>query len=264
MDLDRLEETQDVGPDWSVSRLETIFACGRKYWYKYVEHVEEPKTVPLAFGSAVHKCLETMHWFGKWDDSYIARLWSDTWFEAQIGIDWDNIQYRKPTQDKKGLGILESYRDTHSGDEWLALESHFRFETGETPTLRGTFDKIMWLQNLEGEDAKYNGRLAVIDYKTSKNPPNKLLLRVNPQLTIYHRAAREMLGEDVVVGIHHLPSNTLYFSERKENDMEAVMTMIRRGVERVENQEFERNISYACNWCPFKEDCLMRLANGTD
>src|SRR5690242_10017344 len=128
MDLDRLEEVTDVGPDWSVSRLQTIFSCGRKYYYKYVAKVEEPPTVALAFGSAVHKCLETMHWQDRWDDTFLARLWGETWFEAQTGIDWDAVRDRKSNKDKKGLEILEAYRDTNHSDEWMALESHFRFQ----------------------------------------------------------------------------------------------------------------------------------------
>jgi len=270
MDLDRMEEVEDVGPDWSVSRLGTIFSCGRKYKFKYIDHVEEPKTVPLAFGSAVHKCLEHLHWNGGWDDNYMQRLWSDVWYEAQLGIDWDSIMYRKSTYDKKGVTILEAYRETNMDDDWYALETNFRLETGaslmgfprETPALRGTLDKVMRLQNLEGEDSQYNGRLAVIDYKTSKNPPDKLLLRVDPQLTIYHWAAKKLIGEDVVLAIHHLPTNTIHFTERKEIDMAAVMDMLRTGVSRVQQEEFERNISYACKWCPFKEQCLGALANG--
>ena len=261
MDLDRLEEVEDIGPDWSVSRLQTIFSCGRRYRYKYVDHVEEPETVPLAFGSAVHRCLETMHLTNRWDDTYMQRLWSDTWFECQLGIDWDSVQYRKSTQDKKGLAILEAYRETNSEDEWYALEAQFRFDPGKKyPVLRGTFDKIMRLNLPDNPD--YNGRLAVIDYKTSKNPPDPLLLRVDPQLTIYHQAALRLLGEDVILGIHHLPSNTIYLTERTEVDMSAVLDMISEGVSRVNKKKFERNISYACKWCPFKEQCLGGLARG--
>lgn len=275
MDLDRLEEIEDVGPDWSVSRLQTIFSCGRKYKFKYIDRVEEPKTVPLAFGSAVHKCLEHLHRNGGWDDSYMMRLWIDTWFESQAGIDWEAIPNRKSTYDKKGLAILEAYRETNMDDEWSQLESHFRFDPNNIPMdilpgsinyikpplpmLRGTFDKVMRLRNTGTE---YDGRLAVIDYKTSKNPPDKLLLRVDPQLTIYHRAAQEILGENVVVAIHHLPTNTVHFTERTEKDMQAVLDMITEGIDRVKNNKFERNLSWGCRYCPYKESCLGGLANG--
>lgn len=261
MDLDRLEEVEDVGPDWSVSRLQTIFSCGRKYRFKYIDRVPEPPTVALAFGSAVHECIADMYLKKQWDDTYMQRLWAYTWQEKQAGIDWDAVKDRKSNRDKKGVEILEAFRETSANDDWYAIESHFRFNPApgrkiseqRYPTLRGTFDKIMRLED---------GRLAVIDYKTSKNPPDPLLLRVDPQLTIYHRAAKELLGEDVVLGIHHLLTNTLHLTERTDKDMDAVMEMLREGVDRVEEQKFERNISYACKWCPFKEQCLGGLANG--
>ena len=265
MDLDRLEEVEDVGPDWSVSRLQTIMACGKKYEYKYINRIEEPPTPALAFGSAIHRCIETMHLLNRWDDTYMQRLWSDIWFESQLGIDWDSVRDRKSNKDKKGLEILEKYKETNQDDEWLALESHFRFNPAPflkgTPMLRGTFDKIMYLRGLEGDLEKYNGRLAVIDYKTSKNPPSPLLLRVDPQLTIYHQAAKNMLGEEVVVVIHHLLTNTLHPSVRTDKDIEAVLLMIADGMDRIETGRLDRNISYACNWCPFKQDCLTRLVN---
>lgn len=272
MDLDRLEEVEDVGPDWSVSRLQTIFSCGRKYRFKYVDRIEEPPTVALAFGSAVHECIADMYMNNRWDDTYMQRLWAYKWQEKQAGIDWDTVKERKSNRDKKGVEILESFRETSADDDWYALETHFRYDPTyfsqhragiwNPPMLRGTFDKVMRLRGLTGDFEGYNGRLAVIDYKTSKNPPDPLLLRVDPQLTIYHRAAHEMLGEDVVLAIHHLPTNTLHFTERTEKDMDAVLDMIREGVSRVNNKKFERNISYACKWCAFKEICLGGLANG--
>lgn len=232
----------------------------------------------LAFGSAVHKCIETMHLLNKWDDTFMQRLWADTWYECQSGIDWDSVKERKKNRDKKGLEILEAYRETNSKDEWLALESHFRFNPNSTPRelipsqvnfiepalplLRGTLDKVMYLQGLVGDLEEYNGRLAIIDYKTSKNPPDKLLLRVDPQLTIYHAAARAMWNENVVVAIHHLPTNTLHPTERTDRDINAVLEMIRSGKDRVDQERFERNISYACKWCPYKEQCLGGLARG--
>lgn len=257
MDLDRLEEVEDVGPDWSVSRLQTIFSCGRRYRYKYVDRIEEPPTVALAFGSAVHECIADMYLNNRWDDTYMQRLWAYKWQEKQEGIDWDSVRDRKSNRDKKGVEILEAFRETSANDNWYALESHFRFRIndrhGNLPQLRGTFDKIMRLED---------GRLAVIDYKTSKNPPDPLLLRVDPQLTIYREAAKEILGEDVVLGIHHLLTNTLYLTERTDRDMLAIIDMLKVGVERVEQGRFERNISWGCRYCPFKDMCLGGLANG--
>lgn len=265
MDLDRLEDLQDVGPDWSISRLQTIMSCGRRYRYKYVDKVEEPKTVPLAFGSAVHKTIEAMHLNNIWDDAAIQRLWGDEWYAAQEGIDWNATLYRRYIYDAKGPKILEAYVAKHKDDDWYALEANFRFNPGDgLPILRGTFDKIQRL--VAGDDVPpgFVGRLAIIDYKTSKNAPDPVLLSVDPQLTIYHRAALELLGEDVVVGLHHLPTDTIYWNIRAPRDMNVVKAMLHEGIERVEQEKFGRNVQFGCKWCPYKGDCLSRLVNGEE
>jgi hypothetical protein len=265
MDVDRLEDLADVGPDWSISRLQTIMTCGRKYRYKYVQKVEEPVTVPLAFGSAVHKCIEKMHVDRLWSEAAVQRLWGDEWYAAQGNIDWNDTPYRKYIYDAKGPKILEAYVAKHKDDDWYALEAHFRFDPGHgLPMLRGTIDKIQRLTAGEDTPPGLIGRLAIIDYKTSKNPPDPVLLSVDPQLTIYHRAAYELLGEDVVVGLHHLPTDTIYWNMRTLRDMNGVVAMLQEGIERVEQEKFGRNISWGCKYCPYKNDCLSRAANGEE
>jgi hypothetical protein len=265
MDFDRLEDLEDTGPDWSISRLQTIMQCGKKYEYKYITKVPEAPTPPLAFGSAIHRCIDTMHLQGVWSDSQMQRLWSDTWYECQKDIDWTKTQYRKNTQETKGIKILEAYRAKHINDEWHGLELQFRFiprygRYGHA--LRGTWDKIMRLRKFEGMPDQYIGRLAIIDYKTSKNPPEQLMVDVDPQLTIYHRAAQELLGEDVVMGLHHLPTDKIFWTTRTDKAMEPVMKMMDVGRERVEQWMFDRNIDFHCKWCPFKEQCLGGLLSG--
>lgn len=258
MDVDRLEEIEDQGPDWSVSRLQTIFSCGRRYQFKYVDRVKELPGPPLAFGSAIHKTIETLTLNNTWEDPDLQRMWSDNWYEASTAIDWEHTNYRKHTYDLKGPKILETYRDKHKDDQWLGLEVHFRAGLGSgLPGLRGTYDKIQRLTEHPDVPPQYIGKLAVVDYKTSKNPPDPLLLSVDPQLTIYHKSFKELTGEDVVVGLHHLPTDTIYWKLPGPQDFDnIVVPMLKRGLKRVENQEFERNISWTCKFCPFKEQCL--------
>lgn len=278
MDSDRLEDLLDTGPDWSVSRLQTIFTCGRRYKYKYVDKVEEPATPPLAFGSANHSCIYQMHTRNIWKDPDIQRLWDDEWYLAQQLIDWSKTQYRKSAYDAKGIKILENYRDKHQHDEWYVLESHFRFNPNDPkwyekdskdfkkwswryPMLRGTIDKIQLLtKDTDQVLPEHIGRLAIIDYKTSKNAPDELLLAVDPQLTIYREAVKDILGEDLVVGLHHLPTDKIYWNTRTDEDMKEVLEMLEEGVNRVEEFRFGRNISWTCKFCPYKEDCLGSLA----
>jgi hypothetical protein len=264
MDFDRLEDLEDTGPDWSVSRLHTMLSCGKKYEYKYILKVHEPPTPPLAFGSAIHSCLEQIQFTDQWDDSYVQRLWGDEWYEAQRHIDWDATMYRKSTYDKKGPNILESFIKWHQDDQWLALETRFRYSPGKGyPTIRGTWDKIQRLTEHPDVPSEYVGRLAIIDYKTGKNPPDKDLISVDPQLSIYHEAFKEMFNEDVVMGLHHLPTDTIYWTTRNDKSIDVVYEMLGDALHRNQSGEFGRNIDYQCKWCPFKEQCFKELKDGT-
>lgn len=277
-DYDRLEDLVDVGPDWSVSRLHTMMECGKKYHYKYVEHVEEPITPPLAFGSSIHSCIEKMHRVNQWDDPFIQRLWSDEWYAAQASVDWDKTNYRKRTYDDKGPKILEAYIAKHREDQWALLESRFRFDPGNgLPILRGTLDKILRLTEHPDVPPALVGRLAIIDLKTSKHPPEQLMVDVDPQLTIYYQAFKNSVeyngfhksleNPDPVLAIHWLPgevvqskekTQTMFWTTRKPDDKawEMTVAMLREGKERADQEKFDRNIGFACKWCPFKEICL--------
>lgn len=262
MDIDRIEEIQDDGITWSVSRLQTIFSCGRRYQFRYVDKVPEYPGPPLAFGSAIHRTIEALHWTQDWSDGNVQRLWSNNWYETSSVIDWEKTQYRKSTYDKKGEKILEAYIPKHKDDICLGVETDFRvFIEGGLPTLRGTFDKVQRLTAHEDVPPQYVGRLAVVDYKTSKNEPDALLLSVDPQLIIYAQAAWELLGENVVVGLHWLPGDKVFWKTPTSEDFKTIVVpMLKRGMARVENKEFERNVSWTCKFCPYKQECLGGLS----
>src|SRR5437016_4805844 len=107
-EVDRLEELQDEKEEgWSVSKLNTILSCGRKFQYKYIDRIEEVKTGALVFGSAVHSCIEQMHSQSIWDEGKIQRLWDNQWYEYKQQIDWDIERTRQSTYENRGLKMLE-------------------------------------------------------------------------------------------------------------------------------------------------------------
>src|SRR5437879_5229728 len=130
-ELDRLEDLQDVGPDWSISRLQIIMHCGMRYKFRYIDKAPELPGPPLAFGTALHRTIETLHLTNHWEDSSAQRLWSDEWYAAQVAVDWSATQYRKSTFDNKGPKILETYISKHKADQWLGLEVNFRTAFGD-------------------------------------------------------------------------------------------------------------------------------------
>ena len=253
--LDRLEE-EDYGEYWSVSKLQVMQQCGRKFKYQYIDKLPTVKDATLKFGTAVHHCLEVMHKESIWTEGGIQRLWADVWTPYVASIDWSQETLTNRAYKNRGQEMLLVYgADKYKDDEILELEKRFRIKPsleGVTltawPTLGGMIDKVF----VRG------GRACVVDYKTSKYPPDPFILASDPQLTMYYLACKE-LGYDVKdFAIHNLKDGTEYWTTRDDKDVEILLESIGESQAKVKNKMYSRNISFMCKSCPFKEQCLGR------
>lgn len=245
--LDRLEE-EDYGDYFSVSKLQVIQQCGRKFKYQYIDKLPTVKDATLKFGTAVHHCLETMHKESIWTEGGIQRLWADVWTPYVASIDWSQETLTNRAYKNRGQEMLLVYgMDSYKNDEILELEKRFRTKPTDTlPTFGGMIDKVF----VRG------GRARVVDYKTSKYPPDPFILASDPQLTMYYLACKE-LGYDVEdFAIHNLKDGTEYWTKRSDQDVEILLESIRESQEKIKHGMFSRNISFMCKNCPFKKECL--------
>lgn len=256
---ERLEEIGDVDT-WSVSALKCIGQCGKQYEFRYRQVAKKAEaTPPLAFGSAVHKCVERLHKEGdKWEPSQWQRMWNDEWYTYASRIDWAVMGYRKSTFDKLGVVMLDSYITNNRDADILESEWAFPNTKGESYSIdrypiKGIIDQVR---------RQPNGKLLIVDLKTSKDKPDPLLLRSDPQFTFYWAAAREKYGEEPELAWLHLRTGELIKTRRTEADLEIVREMLHEGQVRVDNKMFARNIGFSCKYCPFINDCLGPLAAG--
>lgn len=240
-----LDREEDVGSAyWSISRMQTIEECGKRYWFRYVKHSPEQKGAVLKFGTKVHKCLEILHKENTWEDGQIQRLWSDQWLSIVPTINWDEESTSKVVYKNRGLKMLEKYKEGHQDDEVLATEIKFRIKG--SPKLMGIIDKITLRE----------GQPCVVDYKTSKYPPDPLVLRADPQLTMYYIAAKELGYETDRLAIHNLLDGVEYWTTRTDKDVESLMDMIHQAQAKARHKMFGRNIGFNCKGCAFKQECL--------
>jgi RecB family exonuclease len=254
MTEERLEETTDAVDVWSVSALKTIGSCGRQYLYRYLQDAAKPEgTPPMAFGSAVHKTIEILHKEDNhWEPSQWQRLWNNIWYEYASTVEWGF--YRKSPYDKLGPEMIANYIDQHRDAEILEIEYRFPqddqvYKIGEF-AIKGIVDQVR---------RQKNGRLLVVDLKTSKDKPDPLLLRADPQFTLYWSCIREKYGEDVDLAWLHLRTGELLRTKRTDKDLLMVEGMLREAQYKVDNSMFARNIGYGCKFCPFITDCLGGL-----
>jgi RecB family exonuclease len=247
---------------WSTSKLKTIEACGKQFEYKYLIKGTIPVQTPyLAFGKAVHRVIELVHETKEWAEPTVLELWNDTWYENAEGVDFTG--YFKPNFDDSGAKMLRKYIKKNKNAKVLELETPFPndkevYKIGQY-VVRGIIDQVRRMDD---------GRLLVVDFKTSKYPPDPLILRADPQFTIYYSVAKAKYQEEPLLALYHLESSKMFFTERNENDVTLVEAQIKQGQAKIHQRMFERNVGVNCRYCPFIQDCLgpigeMNVATNT-
>lgn len=240
------DESLDDPTVWSVTRLRTIESCGKQYEFRYVTKAPAVQTAYLAFGKTMHRVIEEIHKAQDFTDTFWQQQWSERWFEAADEVVWSG--FNKSQFNNSGPKMLQNYVDANREVKILELESAFpAFKIGEFVT-RGVLDQV---RRTEG------GRLLVVDLKTSKYPPDPLILRADPQFTIYHAVAKEKYGEEPLLALYHLESGKMFYTTRTDEDIKGVEAMLKQAKTKVDAELFERNVTTSCRYCPYLEQCLQ-------
>lgn len=179
----------------------TVFRQCRRRWgwssplRANLESVEAPAG-PLWLGSACHRALEDYHGYNKFGHPAAAlQAYVRACPEAARPSDWEELS-------STGAAIL-----TYYADHWLpprAAEFHTLWIDGEPQV------EVQWQLPIPGYDPKQvvyagrfdrvvidaHGRLWVVDYKTTARF-DLSGLALNPQISAYAWAARELYGHRV-------------------------------------------------------------------
>lgn len=244
------EDVQEELSDdvWSITKLQAIQACGNKYRIRYEEHIKDETTVPLSFGGIIHEYIENIH-LGHFEGiGEIQESWVDDWGPISRRLDWTG-ELMSPLQYKnRGLKMLEKYWANHCDDIVICNELKFDDLTlFPGIKVRGKIDKIQQLTP---------DTLGIVDFKTSKNPPDPLLLRRDLQLTMYYAAAKRLGYNINYLAIHHLLSGDVYWTWRDDDDLIYLEEALSEAKRKVDNRMFARNIDFGCKFCSYKVICL--------
>lgn len=234
---------------WSASKLKTISSCGHQFYYRYRTDIQGTQTPYLSFGKAVHATIEKIHQANDFSEEFWQDTWADQWLANIKDVDFTGY-----FQDFRGNGMkmVLKYVKKNKDIKILELESPFPnnvevYKVGQY-VVRGVIDQVRRMDD---------GRLLVVDLKTQKYPPDPMILRADPQFTIYHHVAKQKYpGENPLMALYHLESGTMFYTERTDNDIHEVEAMIREGQQKVDLAMFERNVGHGCRYCPYLTNCL--------
>ena len=255
-------------PHVSFTQIDQYLRCPLKYKFTYVDRLE-PEFVPaaLAFGSGIHGAAAFL-FRGTAEGAPPSLADVQAFFEAYWQLETGTRPIRFGEKDTKeslldlaGRMLAVLYRNQEPGTEILGVEQPFDvplidLDTGEVldRALVGTLDLIE-------RDAE--GRIVVVDLKTSARKYTDLQVDASLQLSVYSYATA-MNGladqEDLRLRFDVLtktkqPELCRYWTQR---DRAANLRLFRLAAEvlhAIEAGVFHPNPGWQCKDCPFRSRC---------
>jgi len=240
-------------PKSSYTQIETYERCPKQYEYRYLIKVPEPESSALSFGSSVHRALELFY-----KDFMEGRMADLSTLTKHFKMSFLPLGYLSRTLQQRsfetGLKILKDYYEKFFDQRAtvFAVEKNFslKLKIGEKEYLvGGKIDRI----------DKLNETYEIIDYKTGKKPPERELKK-SLQLGIYALAAMDkaflnLKPEQIILTFFYLDKGEKYSLRASDRNLEEVKKDVLLALQKMETGEYNPNVGYHCDWCPFKIIC---------
>lgn len=235
---------------FSYSQLKAYEKCPKQYKYMFIWKIPVlTGRHTYSFGTSVHNTLKAFYALiqqgRKPTKTLLMKLYEENWID-----DW--YDSRKHMQERKADGrrMLEEYLITNKiVKPPLFLEKGFNLKIG--PYLfRGVIDRV---------DQTAEGKVEIIDYKTSKKPARKNEID-HEQLMIYHMAMEDVFKMNPSgLSFYYLDGNVKYTFTASEKEIQELKISIKNSIVKIEKGDFAATPTvYNCANCDFREICEDR------
>lgn len=182
----------------SASALNGLKDCALKWFLAREASGDSARSTSLGFGSVLHVLAEHLGSGETADvDDMIGHL-DGVWEQLQFDSPW--IARRERAAAEEAIKRFAHWHNSRPQRTFVGSEIKFRVETklddGERVVLRGSVDRL---------ETDPDGRVVVVDFKTSKNPPSGPQVAADVQLGLYQLVVdsdgfRSHCGEDARSG----------------------------------------------------------------
>lgn len=242
---------------FSFSRVKTYHQCPLRYRYRYLKGFKEVfRSIESYLGNVVHDVLEWMYEEREKSESppleAALQLLADRWRD---GLSEEiTVIRRKDNKDAylvTGREMLERFhRGTFQRDRsiTIALEQRLNKKLSDDIVFTGFADRIGRTEN---------GRLFVVDYKTSKREGDPSEFSEGLQAPLYAACAMQRNGDDeALAGYHYLRhDSTRWQSVGTDRAAQLLGRFHELAVEVNIATEFEPRPGILCAWCGFNAIC---------
>ncbi|MEE4271989.1 MAG: PD-(D/E)XK nuclease family protein [Thermoanaerobaculales bacterium] len=242
---------------FSFSRVKTFHQCPLRYRYRYLKGLKEVfRSIESYMGNVVHDVLEWLYDERRKRESpdletalaTLAGHWS-----AGLGDEIAVIRCSDRVDDYLVVAreiLARFHRETFTRDRstTVALEKRLNRKLSDSVVFTGFADRIGRTEN---------GRLFVVDYKTSKKQGDDSEFSEGLQAPLYAACAMAHEGDtEALAGYHYLRHGHTRWQSVDEDRAAALMNRFRQLAEETSvATEFEPRPGILCAWCGFNEMC---------
>lgn len=242
---------------FSFSRIKTFYQCPARYRYRYLKGLKETfRSIESYMGNVVHDVLEWLYDEREHRESpsleAALRSLGDRW-SAGLKDEITVIRCSDRVDDYliTARELLERFhRETFARDrsQTIALEQRLNYRLSDEIVFTGFADRIGRTEN---------GRLFVVDYKTSKKEGNQSEFSEGLQAPLYAACAMQRQGDtEALAGYHYLRHGSTRW---QTVDTQQATTLLHRfqqlAAESLTATDFEPKPGILCAWCGFNMMC---------
>ena len=254
---------------YSFSRIKCLHQCPLRYRYRYLQGRKEAfRSIESYLGNAVHDVLEWLYEQRNGDavsnESTLLDRFDRSWSSnrdasvAIIRLDENDETYLKLGREM----LVRFFRDTFARDrsETIALEQRLTVRLSASVVFTGFADRVGRTEQ---------GRLFVIDYKTSKSEGDGSEFSEGLQAPLYAACVLGDHGEnEALAGYHYLRHGTTRWQQVDRDRAQGLLDrFLELATEAEAAGDFPARPGILCAWCGFNAQCPAaevpdRLAGG--
>jgi putative RecB family exonuclease len=245
------------GNVYSFSRIKTFHQCPLRYRYRYLQGLKEAfRSIESYLGNTVHDVLEWL--YAERDnasdpdeDSMLDRFASGWSAGRDDSLAIIRVEEREENYLKMGREMLARFfTDTFARDRstTVSLEKRLSVRLSDTVLFTGFADRVGRTEQ---------GRLFVVDYKTSKSEGNGSEFSEGLQAPLYAACVLERHDEDeALAGYHYLRHGSTRW-QQVDSDRAAKLRarFLDLANEADAAGEYPARPGILCAWCGFNAQC---------